>query len=107
MGVDMHMTGLAIAGFGLTLLMAGAPASPVESASRAKPRPATYDVPEVGHPKNKGNSRKRGNYWNKGRSINSGNFSNVIDSYDSNNTYGGSANNVNGPQHLVVRPKRR
>ncbi len=103
----MHITGLAIAGFGLTLLMTGTPASPAESASRANPRPATYDVAEMGHPKNKGNSRKRGNYWSKGRTINSGNFSNVIDSYDSNNTYGGSANNVNGPQHLIVRPKRR
>lgn len=103
----MRMTGLAIAGFALALLAAGTPASPVESASREKPRPAAYGVLEAGHPKNKGNSRKRGNYWNKGRSVNSGNFSNVIDSYKSNNTYNGSANSANGPQHLIVRPKGR
>lgn len=103
----MHMTGLAIAALGLALLAAGTPASSVEAASRATSPSATHSMVEAGHPKKKGNSRKQGNYWNKGRSVNSGNFANVIDSIDSNNSYGGSANNVNGPQHIIVRPKRR
>lgn len=103
----MHLTGLTLAGFGLALLVAGTPAARAEPAAPAKPQSATHGAVAAGGHKNKGNSRKRGNYWSKGRTINSGNFSNVIDSVDSNNTFGGSANNVNGPQHLIVRPTRK
>ncbi|MGI5271599.1 hypothetical protein ACQEUU_20760 [Nonomuraea sp. CA-218870] len=100
----MHRNGLLIAGFGLAWLAAGTPAF-AQSSAHPELRPAALDTAKAAHPKNKGNSRNRGNHWSKGKSINSGNFSNVIGSYKSNNSYSGSGNNVNGPQRLIVRPR--
>ncbi|MEV4104098.1 hypothetical protein AB0J42_27935 [Nonomuraea sp. NPDC049649] len=89
----MHIAALALA-----LLATATPATPHE--------PVTFHH-AAGHHKGKKNSRNRGNYWNQGKSVNSGNFSNVIDSYKSNNDYSGSGNNANGPQRLTVRTKNR
>ncbi|MEZ7125079.1 hypothetical protein ACBR40_07060 [Nonomuraea sp. AD125B] len=95
----MNMTGLAIAVVGLAFFAATTPALPAESSTHE----AAYVSAKAGHPKNKGNSRKFGNYWSKGKSIDSGNFSNVVDSYKSNNLSGGSGNNVNGPQRIIIK----
>ncbi|MEU6723181.1 hypothetical protein ABZ917_05660 [Nonomuraea wenchangensis] len=94
------MTGLAVAVLGLAFFAASIPALPAESSTHEK---AAYVHAKADHPKNKGNSRKLGNYWSKGKSINSGNFSTAINSYKSNNVSRGSGNNVNGPQRLTIR----
>ncbi|MEU4513867.1 hypothetical protein AB0G05_30575 [Nonomuraea wenchangensis] len=96
----MNMTGVAVAVVGLAFFAATIPTLPAESSTHEK---AAYAPAKAYRPKNKGNSRKLGNYWSKGKSIDSGNFANVIDSYKSNNSYGGSANNVNGSQRIIVR----
>ncbi|NBE91892.1 hypothetical protein FE391_13110 [Nonomuraea sp. KC401] len=93
----LRTTVLVIAGCGL---VAGVTAAPAQAAKQAQ---SSYVVAESGKPRPRGNARKTGNYWSKGRSINSGNFSNMIDSYRSNNSLRGSANTVNGPQRLIVK----
>ncbi|TDD12771.1 hypothetical protein E1292_00445 [Nonomuraea deserti] len=96
----MSRAGLLLAGCGLAVLAAGTPASAEHQVLMVD---SAYSAAEAGNPRPRGNARKTGNYWSKGRSVNSGNFSNVIDSYRSNNSLRGSANNVNGPQWLIVR----
>ncbi|MEO3793198.1 hypothetical protein ABGB14_23550 [Nonomuraea sp. B10E15] len=99
----MSRAGLLIAGCGLAVLAAGTPASPGQQVLVAD---SSAFAAETGNIRPRGNAKKAGNYWSKGRSVNSGNFSNVIDSYRSNNSTRGSANNVNGPQRLVVKSGR-
>ncbi|MED7931504.1 hypothetical protein SMD20_45305 [Nonomuraea sp. LP-02] len=96
----MHMTGLAIAVAGLAFVAATIPALPAESSTHEK---AAYVPAKVDRSKNKGNTRTVGNYWSKGKSIDSGNFSNAVNSCKSNNLSGGSGNNVNGPQRLIIK----